>query len=361
MRFEPKYTITPDIAGNLMVIEGVRQSVVGLAITPRVLANLQKTARLYATHYSTQIEGNRLTVKEIEEVLEKSQHFPGRERDEWEIKGYYAALDYLEALVRKNAPVTEKVIQTLHGFVIHQGKGKPKPTPYRDGQNVIKDSRSGGTVYMPPEAKDVPRLMKELVKWNVQTKEVPVPIAAAIAHYQFATIHPYYDGNGRTARLLTTLILHLRGYGLKGIYALESYYAEDLGAYYDALTIGPSHNYYLGREQADITTWLAYFIQGMAVSFENIRRQAAQMAGEGVGDVSSVLRKLNSRQRKALELFRDQREITASDLVRLFGIKPRTATAWCNKWVEENFLVMTNPSRKARRYALAGVYEALYG
>jgi Fic family protein len=74
-----------------------------------------------------------------------------------------------------------------------------------------------------------------------------VPIEAGIAHYQYATIHPYYDGNGRTARLLTTLILHLGTYDLKGLYALEEYYARNLKAYYEALTVGPSHNYYMGR------------------------------------------------------------------------------------------------------------------
>lgn len=64
---------------------------------------------------------------------------------------------------------------------------------------------------------------------------------------QFATIHPYFDGNGRTARLLTTLLLHRAGYGLKGIYSLEKYYTRDLEAYHAALTVGPSHNYYMGR------------------------------------------------------------------------------------------------------------------
>ena len=67
-----------------------------------------------------------------------------------------------------------------------------------------------------------------------------MPIKAAIAHYQYATIHPYYDGNGRTARLCATLILHLGTYDLKGLYALEEYYARNLKAYYEALTIGSS-------------------------------------------------------------------------------------------------------------------------
>lgn len=146
-------------------------------------------------------------------------------------------------------------------------EGEKRSSPYRDGQNVIKDSGSGSIVYMPPEAKDVSALMLNLIDWindEVSKAELPVPITAAIAHYQFATIHPYYDGNGRTARLLTNLVLHKSGYGLKGIYSLEEYYATNLQAYYNALTVGEPHNYYIGREQADITGWIAYFCGGMA-------------------------------------------------------------------------------------------------
>src|SRR5207248_2347308 len=178
-----------------------------------------------------------------------------------------------------------------------------KPTPYRDGQNVIRDSASRGIVYMPPEAKDVPALMKALEIWvNASEREgVPCPIRAGIAHYQFATIHPYYDGNGRTARLLTTLILHRGGYDLKGLYSLEEYYARDLSAYYEALAVGPSHNYYQGRAEADITAWVEYFCAGMAESFESVRRRAQEAADRGTKDDSAALRRLDPRQRRALE------------------------------------------------------------
>ena len=124
---------------------------------------------------------------------------------------------------------------------------------------------------MPPKAKDIPPLTKQLVAWLNRQDELPEPIWAGIAHYQFATIHPYYDGNGRTACLLTTLILHLGRYDLKELYALEEYYARGLKDYYEALTVGLSHNYYMGRAEADVTGWVSYFIEGMAVSFEKVR------------------------------------------------------------------------------------------
>ena len=361
MKFKPTFTLTPEIAKSLMRIEAVRQAISTLPITPRVLAHLRETARLFSTHYSTQIEGNRLTQDQVAQVIEADQHFPGKERDQAEVKGYYAALDEVERFVKSREKVSEIQIQKLHALVMAGGKARAKPTPYRDGQNGIRDSRSRGVVYMPPEAKDVPPLMHGLVAWLNARDEWPAPIKAAIAHYQYATIHPYYDGNGRTARLLTTLVLHLGGYGLKGLYSLEEYYARNLGDYYEALTIGPSHNYYEGRAEADITKWVVYFVEGMAHSFERVHDQAMAEADRGGKDQSKVLRNLDARQRKALTLFEESKEITAKEIGELFGYKPRSAALLCQRWVEEGFLEVTDPARKSRKYRLSDKYEKAVG
>ncbi|MFZ4683897.1 MAG: Fic family protein [Terrimicrobiaceae bacterium] len=360
-KFSPKFTITPKIANCLMRIEAAKQAVQDLPITPSVLATLRETARLFSTHYSTMIEGNRLTQEQVSKVIEDKQHFPGRERDEKEVLGYYAALEKLEKLTASQSAVTETHIQTLHALVMAEGRKKIKPAPYRDGQNVIRDSRSRGIVYMPPEAKDVAKLMKEMVAWVAATerKELPCPIRAGIAHYEFATIHPYYDGNGRTARLITTLILHLGGYDLKGLTSLEEYYARNLGAYYEALTIGPSHNYYEGRAKSDITKWVEYFCEGMADSFESVKRRAQEAAGSGAQDRSPALRRLDPRQRKALELFRDSNNITSRDIEALFGISQRAARNLLTAWVDSGFLAIADPAKKSRKYGLALDYQAI--
>ena len=283
MPFKPRFTITPNVARSLMRIEAARQAVEDLPITPALLATLRATSRLFSTHYSTMIEGNRLTPEQVDKVIGERQHFAGRERDEKEVLGYFAALAKAEAIAASRRAVTESHIQLLHALVVSGGRKTAKPAPYRDGQNVIRDSRSRGIVYMPPEAKDVPKLMQELAEWikAPEQEDLPCPLRAGIAHYQFATIHPYYDGNGRTARLLTTLILHLGGYDLKRLYSLEEYYARNLGAYYEALAIGPSHNYYQGRAEADITKWLEYFCDGVAESFENVKKRAREAAAGG--------------------------------------------------------------------------------
>ena len=351
--FHPNFVITPSIASDLIRIEAGRHAVESLPITPRVLAALRKSARLVSTHYSTMIEGNLLTQEQVAKVISESKHFPGRERDEKEVLGYYAALDEVDRLASAKAGITERNVQTLHAFVMSGGKGRIKPTPYRDGQNVIRDSRTGGIVYMPPEAGAVPGLMEDMLAWINAIDDLPVPLRAAIAHYQFATIHPYYDGNGRTARLLTTLILHLGGYGLKGLYALEEYYARDLASYYTALTIGPSHNYHLGRAEADITQWVAYFIGGMATSFEKVQSQAAVEAAAGAEDRSKLIHSLDAKQRRVLALFRKSPEITSKDVAALFDFNPRTASNLCQQWLEQGFLRPSDTSRKNRTYRLS--------
>jgi Fic family protein len=357
--FNPVFSITPAVASALMRIEAVKQTIQTLPITARVLANLRETARLFSTHYSTMIEGNRLTQEQVGQVIEANRQFPGRERDQAEVKGYYAALDEVESLTKRPEKISEATVQRLHALVMGGGKTRAKPTPYRDGQNVIRDATSNAIVYMPPEAKDVQRLMAQFIDWINRKDDLPVPIRAGIAHYQYATIHPYYDGNGRTARLLTRLILHLGGYDLKGLYALEEYYARDLRAYYDALTIGPSHNCYMGRAEADITRWVAYFIEGMAEAFEKVRDQALREAERGRKDKSKLLRDLDAKQRRALTLFQQSRVITAKDVAKLFGYRPRTATLLCQRWVENGFLWIIDPAKKSRRYKLRDTYEAI--
>lgn len=350
--FKPNYQITSLVAKALMRIEAAKQAVMDLPITTTVLSSLRETARLYSTHYSTQIEGNRLTLKQAERVIHKEEHFPGRERDEKEVLGYYRALDEIERL-SKSKKITQTHLKTIHALVMSSGKSKVKPTPYREGQNVIKDSRTGRIVYMPPEAKDVPVLMRDLVDWIAKTeKEIPAPLRSAIIHYQLATIHPYYDGNGRLARLSVTLLLNMSGYGLKGLYSLEEYYARNLSAYYKAISLGPSHNYYEGRKDTDISSWIEYFCIGMAEAFENVQKHAKSAANRGEEDQTDLLRRLDQRQRKALSLFKNTDFITASDVGKLFGLMERTSRLLCSKWVQQGFLIVSNPAKKNRKYEL---------
>lgn len=357
MAFDPVFKISPTVAKALMAIEAARTAVASLPVTAQLIASLRESARLLSTHYSTQIEGNRLTLPEVEQVIAGGGGFPGRERDEREVRNYYMAADKAEAIATSNEPISQDHIQWLHGLAF---EGKAKPTPYRDGQNVIRDSGRGQIVYMPPEAKEVPELMAELIEWintEIELSHLPAPVIAALAHYQFAAIHPYYDGNGRTARLLTTLILHRCGYGLKGIYSLEEYYARNLHDYYNALSVGPGHNYHLGRAEADVSGFVEYFCQGMADAFSNVSARAGNAAHSSAPDNSHILRELRPLQRQALGLFAKQQTVTAAELAAYLGLSPRQARDQCARWLDEGFLDTGNPSKKARSYQLAGRFE----
>ena len=353
---EPIFQITPAISKDLMAIEAVRQAVVELPFDMQMLHSLRETAKLITTHRSTQIEGNRLTQAQVAEALSGAR-FPGRERDEEEVRNYYRAIEKVEQLAESPAPLAESDLKRIHGIAF---KGRNSESPYRDGQNEIRDGGSGGIVYMPPEAEDVPQLMADLVVWINQSLDddtLPVPLIAGLAHYQYATIHPYYDGNGRTARLLTTLVLHKAGYGLKGIYSLEEHYARNLEAYYNALAIGDSHNYYMGRAEADVTGFLAYFCRGMAEVFAAVQAQAIRAAERGTTDQSKLLRKLDPRQRQVMSLFKTQGTATTADLAKHLGLKTPTVSSLCRAWVSDGFLELHDPSRKNRSYRLGAAFE----
>jgi Fic family protein len=358
MTFYPKYTITTLIAKALASIEVSRQSVIELPITASVISSLRETARVTSTHHSTAIEGNRLSMSEVRSVIEGRGNFPNREKDEAEVRRYYDALNYVDMLSQSKQPIREDDIKLLHGISF---LGKNTPTLYRDGQNVIRSGKL--VVYIPPKAEDVPMLMSDLVAWinQMAAEGLPIPFIAGLAHYQFATIHPYYDGNGRIARLLATLILHKYDYGLKGIYSLEEYYAKNLNAYYDALTVGSDEDYYDGnRAQGDLTKFLEYFVCGMAESFEKVKNQAKKAQARGGVDHSQSLRNLNRQQKQILELFVTSKEISAKDIAEFFQFSDKQSRNLCQKWVAEGFLEISSPAPKTRRYRLCEKYELMF-
>jgi len=323
-------------------------------LPPAAIAELSRQARIRATHYSTRIEGNRLTLEEAEEVIAgRRRAFHGRERDVAEVRNYWDALTRVEEWAARKRPVSEDLIQRIAGIAIN-GK-RNGPAAYRDGQNVIRDSATGGIVYMPPEASDVPGLMGKMVRWihQAETDQVPVVLVVALAHYQFVTIHPYYDGNGRTARLLATFILHRCGYGLGGMLSVEEYHSRDIHAYYGALDVGGHHNYYFGRADADLTGWLEYFAGTLAKVFEFSREEAARYSESGLPAEPDELRRLDHRARIVLGLFTRRELITSADVADVLGLSERMARVLVAGWVSDGWLVVADPSRRARKYSLS--------
>jgi Fic family protein len=350
-----------------MEIEAARAVVDETPLPLAAEAELRRRARLRSTHHSTRIEGNRLTLAEAEEAI-SGREIEGRERDVAEVRNYWAALLRVEEWAAENKPLSEELIRRLHALVTkgsggRRGKAKPAATPYRDGQNVIRDSATGAIVYLPPEARDVPALMAAMVRWAEEAEKevIPVPLIAALVHYQLVTIHPYYDGNGRTARLLATFILHRGGYGLNGLFSLEELHSQDLEGYYRALAAHPHHNYYEGREDADLTPWLEYFIETTARVFRMAREGALRSAREGVPTEPEELRRLDPRARAVLALFSKRELIKTSDVAEALGLSRRMARALIRGWVEDGWLVVADPSKRGRSYELSAIYRQYVG
>ena len=360
--WRPVYTITPRIARLLMEIETARTEVDLTPLPPTVEAELRRQARVRSTHYSTRIEGNRLTLAEAEEVIQEQRTtFAGRERDVREVRNYWNALLRMEEWAEAGRPLTEDPIRRLHALVEHGPKARP--TPYRDGQNVIRDAASGAIVYLPPEARDVPAMMAALVRWveGAIREGVPVPLVAGLAHYQFVTIHPYYDGNGRTARLLATFILHRGGYGLHGFLSVEERHAQNLAAYYRSLAVHPHHNFYEGRATADLTDWLEYFVATLADTFTAVRREAKRLIAAGAPVEPDPLRRLDHRARIVLGLFARTDRIATPDVARALGLSERMVRILLRQWVQDGWLVTADPSRRKRAYELSAIYRQYIG
>jgi Fic family protein len=354
----PRYTLSPAIVRALMDIEAAKAVIEQLPLPPAAEAELRRRARLRSTHYSTRIEGNRLTLAETEQVIESGRKIKDRERDVNEVKHYWDALLWVESQAMRRVPLTEEFIRALHALV-ERGNRK-RPTPYRDGQNVIRDSITRDIVYLPPEAKDVPALMKALVRWVAQAERegLPAPIIAGLAHYQFVTIHPYYDGNGRTARLLATFILQRGGYGLNGILSIEEQHAHGLDGYYAALATHPHHNYYEGRAEVDLTSWLGYFFRILGQVFAIARDEAMKLAATTPinvtqKDISRNPQSLDARARLVMGLFMRQEYITSQDVAATLGLSTRMARVLLADWVAAGWLVTADPSNRNRAYALA--------
>ena len=302
------------------------------------------------------------TLAEAEKVVRGDRtDFRDRQRDVREVKNYWNALLRVEEWAEAGRSVSEDLVRRIHALV--ERGPRARPTPYRDGQNAIRDAASGAIVYLPPEAEDVPGLMSALVRWIGEAEKagVPVPLIAGLAHYQLVTIHPYYDGNGRTARLLGTFLLHRGGYGLHGFVSVEEHHARDLGSYYRALAVHPHHNYYEGRADTDLTSWVEYFVATLAETFEAVRLEARRLADQGVLTEPEPLGKLDRRARIVLGLFAKADRITTADVAHALGLSPRMVRVLLRQWVAGGWLTVADPSRRKRCYELSATYRQYIG
>ena len=171
--------------------------------------------------------------------------------------------------------------------------------------------------------------------------DIPIPIKTGILAYQFVTIYPFWDGNGRCARLLATFILKSYGYDLKGFYVLEEFYDKNITLYYHSLQMGLHHNFYFGRNEADITEWLEYFISIMATTFEVVGNRVKEIYENSKEEIN-ILDTLDKRERWVANYIVTNGKIKAKDIANHFKINLDTANNWVKKWIENGFLERYN-------------------
>ena len=198
---------------------------------------------------------------------------------------------------------------------------------------------------MPPEAKDVKSLIVQMINRFNLDDDIPIPIKAGIFAYEFVTIHPFWDGNGRCARLLANFILKSYDYDLKGFYVMEEFYNKDINKYYNSLQMGLHHNFYFGRNNADITEWLEYFVSIMADTFEIVGNRVKEIYKNSKEEIS-IIDTLDKRERWVANFIKNNGKIKAKDIVTHFKINLDTANNWIKKWIDKGFLERYNDIQK---------------
>ena len=244
-----KVTLTNEILKRISAIDENRFSVRNIELPAITQNRLRKNSKKKSSYASNKIEGNPLTEAQADKAMESDAHKHFL-KPEQEVRNYFSALTLLEEKLKNKTPFSKKLILEVQAAV---EKGASKEKIGLRGEMppgvlfAVYDSETGNPDYIPPEYSEIPALLDELTEY-VNTTDAHPLIVAAVVHYQLVTIHPFEDGNGRTARLMSGYILDLNGYGFNGIGSLEEYFAYDADEYYSSLQMGLPALYYSGRE-----------------------------------------------------------------------------------------------------------------
>ncbi len=339
--FNPNFKYTHKIVNNLVEIASAREVVLNSYLVPKWEVSLRKDALIRATHASTAIEGNPLTIEEVSQLAQGRKVMVAR-KAELEVLNYLRVLENIEKY-QEQGKITEKIILKLHKDISKEILEKPEyEGRYRKLQVYVGNRVTGKVVFMPPPPEDVPKLMNEFIEWiNFDNSYHLDPvIVAGVSHYEFVRIHPFIDGNGRTARALATLILNLQKFDIKKFFALDDYYNSDRTAYYKALdSVNPT--------TLDLTQWLEYFTNGVLISITKVKEKVLRLSLEKHKKDSKGQIPLTERQMKLIEYLQQNGKITAGGAAKMFKITRQAALKELTKLVKLEIIKLEGKGRGA--------------
>lgn len=293
---------------------------------------------------SSKIEG---TQTGIDEALMSEEHIRPEKRDDWrEVRNYIEAVNTAVAEL-KTLPLSNRLLKQTHAILMRGVRGDHKqPGEFRNSQNWIGGSNLADAAFIPPHHENVPTLMGDLEKfWHNEEVVVPHLIRIAISHYQFETVHPFLNGNGRIGRLLIPLYLVSHGLLAKPSLYLSDFFERNRASYYDALMRVRTSN--------DLSHWLRFFLNGVAQTaskgrdvFQRILalRTEAEQAAMDMGKRASLAR-------QAIHLLYRKPVLDAAELEKALGISTPTANSLIKSLIDKEILIEITGQQRGRVYA----------
>ena len=326
--FKPNFSYTHNIVNNLVEITSARELILNAYLVPKWEISLRREALIRAAHASTAIEGNPLTLEEVSQ-LARGRKVVAARRAKQEVLNYLNVLEHIEKY-QENGRVKEEHILNLHKDITKETLENPEwEGKYRKIQVYVGNRITGEIIFMPPPPEEVPSLMKNFIKWlnSEEALKLHPVLVAGISHYELVRIHPFVDGNGRTARVIATLILYIREFDIKRFFALDDYYDSDRRAYYSALKS-------VKQNTLDLTQWLEYFTEGVKISILRVKEKVLQLSIEGKKRKEKGQIALTERQMKIIEFMQKNGRIASSDIQKMFKISRQAAHKEIKKLLE---------------------------
>lgn len=347
-------TLSNEILKYISEIDQNRYQVSSVKLQGTAMNKLRKNSKKKSAYSSNKIEGNPLSEKQADEAIESDdrKHFL---KPEQEVRNYFLALNYLEEKLKEKTPFSKKLILEVQKHV-EKGASKEKiglRGPMPPGVLfAVYDSNSGNPEYIPPDHSEIPELLDELAEYVNTTDDHPL-IVAAVVHYQLVTIHPFDDGNGRTARLLSGYIMDMNGYGFNRIGSLEEYFSYDIDEYYRSIQMGLPALYYEGRNNPPHPEiWVNYFLKMVKLYSEKVCEISNNSKNNEIEASISFL-KPKELDMLILLIQNYRGEFTPIEVCKKLGVTNKTVINRLAVLVNNGFVVPILVKERIRSYKLS--------